>query len=97
MFYTRSRYPSSFTLLLPSVPSIRRLQFPFLFVLFCLILFDAFLSDIGIGSGSGVWRGGGKAWGKSNWKIRIPFSGLVLVWIGLDWIGVIFIFTWLDA
>jgi hypothetical protein len=62
-------------------------------------LLDAFLSDIGIGSGSGVWRGVEKARGKSNWKKGFLF----LVWFGmkwlgwLDWIGLICIFIWLDA
>jgi hypothetical protein len=43
-------------------------------------LFDAFLSDIGIGSGSGsgVWRGVEKP-GKKQLEKRISFSGLVLV------------------
>jgi hypothetical protein len=102
MFYTHSRYPDFLCLCFylglsvwPSVPSIRHLQFPFCLV---LSLFDAFLSDIGIGSGSvsggGVEKPGEKAIGKKNIFFWFGFG---MDWIGVDWIGLIFIFIWLDA
>lgn len=100
MFHTRSRCPHFPCLCLFSVFGLCFI-FPSFHHFFasCFVFFDAFLSDIGIGSGSGVWKGETESRGKSTWKNDVPFffffSGLV--WFGMIWLWWIWSDAWLDT